>query len=131
MRATAVVALILAAGTVMPAVAQQYPPFQVSLKCTPNLAQTTVRDGAQPGLGTLELKGQVPVTDGTAFNLFVINRDTRQVVGEQTVAVTTDGGLSISVPVYKLEAGRYAVGLAKVDGNGVVGRCLFDILRNN
>jgi hypothetical protein len=132
MRSAAIIALaaaVLAAGPAFAQQQQQQAPMRVAIKCTPNLEQTSIRD-VQPGLTVLELKGTVSTKGGTAFNLFVINRDTQAVVGEQTVAVMTNGNLTLSIPIYKLEAGRYAVGLGPLDGNGIAGKCFFDVLRN-
>lgn len=135
MRAASIVfiAALLAAGA---ASAQESEsnigkPMQVAIKCTPNLAQTTIREGGQPGLTTLELNGKVPTSTGTVFNMLVVNRDTKAVVGEQSISVMTTGALILSIPVYKLDAGRYAVGLERVDDKGMVGKCFFDVLRNN
>jgi len=72
-----------------------------------------LREGYQPGLTTIELRGAYRGVD--VVRMKVVRRDPKEMVSDRRIAVTPSGTVNMSVPAYRLADGEYVIQLVTVD----------------
>jgi hypothetical protein len=80
-----------------------------------------VQEGWQPGLTTVEVRGQAPQYEGRSLDFVVGDVATRREVIRRKVGVLVGGEFTTSIAAYRLPAGQYVFGFRPVGGGETVG----------
>jgi hypothetical protein len=95
------------------------------LKC--KAASCSVGEGYQPGLSTVEVRGNLPAYAGYSVRLFVFRRtgSSLSVISQTTLGIFSDGGFTASIPAYNYNDGVYVFALMPKNADTVLAGGMF------
>jgi hypothetical protein len=100
--------------------------FHISqLKC--KAASCSVGEGYQPGLSTVEVRGNLPSYAGYSVRLFVFRRtgSSLHTVSQTTLGIFSDGGFTASIPAYNYTDGVFVFALMPKNADTVLAGGMF------